>query len=311
MIVCFAPNPSIDKHFEVERVEPGAIHRPTALMRVPGGKGLNVARAAATLGAEVHVVALLGGHAGRWIADELAGLRIPLTAVWSAFETRSCLSVADLETGSLTEFYEGASPVSTTEWAEFVQSAQELGARASWTTASGSLPPGAPATGYAELVDGQNTVADTRELGGARPALVKVNAAEAAALAGFACDTASAAIAAARALRDLAGGDGHAAVVTRGRHGAVLLTPDGAAWQASLDVIGPYPVGSGDAFLAGLVVALDRAETWPDALRVAVAAGVANAELPGAGRLDRGRAEQLVAHVRLEQVAAHSALESE
>src|SRR5207247_6954304 len=30
---------------------------------------------------------------------------------------------------------------------------------------------------------------------------------------------------------------------------------------------GPYPVGSGDAFLGGLVTALDREATWPDALR--------------------------------------------
>lgn len=85
MILCVAPNPSIDKLFEVERLEPGEIHRPTSFTQVPGGKGLNVARAAATLGADVHVVALLGGHAGRWIADEIG---LPLTAVWTTAETR-------------------------------------------------------------------------------------------------------------------------------------------------------------------------------------------------------------------------------
>jgi fructose-1-phosphate kinase PfkB-like protein len=52
-------------------------------------------------------------------------------------------------------------------------------------------------------------------------------------------------------------------------------------------------VGSGDAFLAGLVVALDRGAGWPEAFRAALGAGAANAELPGAGRLDRARAEQL------------------
>ena len=43
-------------------------------------------------------------------------------------------------------------------------------------------------------------------------------------------------------------------------------------------------VGSGDAFLGGLVSALDRAKGWPDALRDAVAAGTANTLSVGGGR---------------------------
>ena len=139
MILCVAPNPSIDKLFEVDRLEPGGIHRPTAFTQVPGGKGLNVARAAATLGADVHVVALLGGHAGRWVADEI---RLPLTTVWTTAETRSCLSVADKRTGSLTEFYESGPAIAADEWAEFVRTVAALAPSAEWTAVSGSLPPG-------------------------------------------------------------------------------------------------------------------------------------------------------------------------
>ena len=43
----------------------------------------------------------------------------------------------------------------------------------------------------------------------------------------------------------------------------------------------------------GLVVALDGGAGWPDALRAALGAGAANAEQPGAGRLDRSRAAEL------------------
>ena len=42
---------------------------------------------------------------------------------------------------------------------------------------------------------------------------------------------------------------------TRGRDGAVMVAPDGRALSAAADAEGRYPVGSGDAFLAGLVVA--------------------------------------------------------
>jgi 1-phosphofructokinase family hexose kinase len=299
VIVCVAPNPSIDKLLAVERLEPGTIHRPASFVRVPGGKGLNVARAAATLGAEVRAVALLGGHHGRWIAEELPALGPALTAVWYDGETRSCLSVADAASQSLTEFYEDPSPVSGSVWEELVDRVREAGSGASWLTVSGSLPGGAPADGYEQLAQGENVAVDTTALGGARPALVKLNAVEASEVTGQAVDTAEDALAAARDLRKRIGGESKVAVVTQGRDGAVLIDPDGRAWRGQLDFSGPYPVGSGDAFLAGLVVALEREASWPEALQAALGAGAANAELPGAGRLERGRAELLAERARI------------
>ena len=71
MIVCVAANPSIDKLFEVERLVPGAIHRPVAFVQTPGGKGLNVARAVHTLGADVMATGILRGHAGKWLEEAL------------------------------------------------------------------------------------------------------------------------------------------------------------------------------------------------------------------------------------------------
>ena len=67
MIICVAANPSIDKLFEVERLAPGAIHRPVAFVQTAGGKGLNVARAANALGADVRAAGILMCHAGRWL----------------------------------------------------------------------------------------------------------------------------------------------------------------------------------------------------------------------------------------------------
>jgi fructose-1-phosphate kinase PfkB-like protein len=83
MIVCLAANPSIDRLFGVDRLTPGGIHRPAEFAQVAGGKGLNVARAASALGAEVRAVALLGGHAGRWIAEQCEREGIELAAAWA------------------------------------------------------------------------------------------------------------------------------------------------------------------------------------------------------------------------------------
>jgi fructose-1-phosphate kinase PfkB-like protein len=130
--------------------------------------------------------------------------------------------------------------------------------------------------------------------------VVKVNASEAGQLTGRPVRTADNALAAARQLHEATAG---AAIVTLGRDGAVLVDPQGNASAGSIAAEGRYPVGSGDAFLAGLVVALDGGAAWDDALRAALGAAIANAELPGAGVLDPGRAAQLAEACRIVPVA--------
>jgi 1-phosphofructokinase family hexose kinase len=290
VILCVAANPSVDRLFTVDRLVPGEIHRPADLVQVAGGKGLNVARAVAALGGDAEAVALLGGHAGRWIAQELEREGVVLHDAPAAAETRSSLSVAGAPEG-LTEFYEHGLPLAPGEWAGLVELVIQLAPRAGWMTVSGSLPVGAPPDAYVLLVPLTCTAFDSRAAGiDAGPAVVKLNENEAALATGLATDDAAGALAAAQALQARSGGT---AVVTRGRAGAIMVTRDGEELAGRLDATGAFPVGSGDAFLAGLVVALDRGAGWPDALRAALGAGAANAELPGAGRLERDRAERL------------------
>jgi fructose-1-phosphate kinase PfkB-like protein len=127
----------------------------------------------------------------------------------------------------------------------------------------------------------------------AQPDVVKVNQAEARELLGVPTARREEALSAANKLRDLAGGDGHAGVVTRGAEGVVVAAPDGTLYEGVLYVRGRYPVGSGDAFLAGLITSLDRGDAWDEALGHALGAATANAELPGAGKLDPARAAEL------------------
>ena len=299
MILCVAANPSIDRLFDVDRLEPGEIHRPARFAQVPGGKGLNVARAAASLGGDVRAAALLGGHAGRWMAEALAGEGIPLEAAWAEAETRSSLSVGGHEAG-LTEFYEYGHPITPAEWQGFADVVASLAPTAAWVTISGSLPPGAPADGYLPMIAAGRVAFDSREAGlEARPAVVKLNAEEASTVTRRSTVDAAGAASAAQALHEATGG---AAIVTRGGDGAVLVTRDGGAFSGNAPAQGRYPVGSGDAFLAGLVVALDRGTGWDEALAAAIGAGSANAVMPGAGVLDRGRAEELAAAVEISEV---------
>jgi 1-phosphofructokinase family hexose kinase len=296
MILCVAANPSVDRLFTVERLVPGEIHRPAVFVQVPGGKGLNVARAAAALGGRVQAAALLGGHAGRWIAEQLEAGGIELHATWAEAETRSSLSVAGAFEG-LTEFYEHGFPVSDEEWRQFARVVAELAPEARWVTLSGSLPAGSPQDGYLSLIPLASTAFDSVEQGiEARPQIVKLNAAEASQQTGLPVTDPDQGLAAARLLHEATGG---AAVVTLGEAGAVMVTPEGSGLEGSCSARGSYPVGSGDAFLAGLMVAVDQGAGWEESLRSGLGAGAANAELPGAAILDPDRARRLAGGARL------------
>jgi 1-phosphofructokinase family hexose kinase len=308
VILCVAANPSIDKLFEVERVVPGAIHRPSGFVQVPGGKGLNVARAAHSLGADVVATGILAGHAGRWMVEALAGEGVPGTFAWVDGETRSSLSVADRRTGGLTEFYERGEDVGSEGWEHLEGVVRGALPGKSWMTMSGNLPPGAPDDGYARLISiaregGVRTALDARERAlaagiEARPDVVKVNEEEAAWLLGMGIASVDDAKRAAAVLRGRLGGSA-AGIVTCGADGALVAGPDGQIVHGRLYVRGPYPVGSGDAFLGGLVTALDRGDPWRDAVALALGAATANAETAGAGRLDPTAAAELAARADL------------
>jgi 1-phosphofructokinase family hexose kinase len=297
-IVFVAANPSIDRLYEVDRLTPGAIHRPEALVAVPGGKGLNAARAATRLGGRVTALGIVAGRAGDWIEEGLAARGVDARWVRSGGETRTCVSILDRSTGVLTEIYERGEPVDTDSW-EALESlvADELGrGDVAAIALSGSLPPGAPPDGFgriARLAGGAGSgpvpvLADTygpalAAVLAERPAIVKINAEEAGDATGITVTDAPSAESAAAILgrRGAAG-----VVVTLGPEGAVVVTATGSHRLTPHGVRGAYPVGSGDAFLGGLAVGFARGDDTIDAARLGLAAGGANTLMPGAGELD-------------------------
>jgi 1-phosphofructokinase family hexose kinase len=314
MIVCAAASPSLDKLFVVEHLEVGGVHRPREFLQLPGGKAINVARAALALGGHVEVVGLAGGHGGQWLAEQTEAEGIPARFARSGSETRASLSVLDLDRELLTEFYEAGGPVERGEWQAFSAAVASALGRADWLAIAGSLPRDAPADGYAELVThahaaGARAAIDARGPAlalalEAAPEVVKVNASEAAETLGSAVVDLETALAAASSLRTRSGHDEGIAVVTNGLDGAALAMPNGSLCTGRLGARGPFAVGSGDAFLAGLLIGRERGDPWDEAFALALAAGAANAERPGPGRLDPRRAEGLRLDVDLERPAA-------
>jgi 1-phosphofructokinase family hexose kinase len=289
-------NPAIDKVAAVDRLELGRIHRPELLATVPGGKALNAVRVARALGLDADIVAVIAGHAGAWVVEQLAARGIPGWFVGLEGETRTCLSVLDLETGQLTEFYEPGLDLPDDQWVA-VEGALRDGLadrpRATVVLLAGSLPPGAPVDAYGRLA-AQASTAGARvvvDVGGAplgaaleaRSWLVKINAAEATATTGLpTTDRHEVATVARRLIHDGA----EQALVTMGVEGAMLVT-EARAWTVGrAPELGRYSVGSGDALVGGFVAALARGDDLPTAFRSGAAAATANALIPGQGELD-------------------------
>ena len=288
MITVAGMSPSLDLTYVVDDLQLGQIHRPSAMVRCAGGKSLNLARAARTVGADVHLVGIFAGTTGRWLADQLTAAGIAVSLIEASGETRTCVSIGSRRTGELTELYPYAETVPAPVWHRFTtRLSEQVVTRPGWLAISGLTPAGAPPHGLAEMIrrarDGGARVAiDTHgsALGPAltaRPELTKINRVEAAELLGVAEDTGLESMA--ERIADRTGG---AVVLTDGADGALGLDRTGAWRVPAYPTRGRYPVGSGDSFLGGLVAALDRDDDLAGALQWAGACGTANALVPGA-----------------------------
>ena len=318
MILVVAGHASVDRFYEVDRLRPRSIHRLAPPIVVAGGKGLNVARAARSLGAEVELLTILAGHSGRWIAESLQAAGIEGSCVWAEGETRTSISIAERAqpTAHLTEFYEDSRPIESDTWLELEARAKHALERTELLCLSGSLIAGAPVDGYRRLTDlahqaGVPVALDSYGvylLHGieAAPDLVKVNAREA----GDALesdpperDVLSWASRAAAALRTRAGAR-TACVITCGSDGMALADAHGDIYRGRLDHLGRFPVGCGDVALAAFAIAMSERRSWRDALAAALGAAGASASTAGPGLLHRSEADALTGRAVTERVEA-------
>jgi 1-phosphofructokinase family hexose kinase len=302
VILCVTPNPALDRTLLLPQLRRGEVLRPSEVIVAAGGKGLNVARSLRALGSPVRCAGPLGGHNGRLFAELAVREGLDGVWTWAEGETRICTILVE-SAGESTGIYERGQALTPAVWERFCDDMLRAAQEASAICLCGSLPPGVPPGRYAAAIaalraTGVHVWVDTSGPAleaalAARPGAIKVNAEEAAALLSTPIADVPAALAAAVAIRAR---DVATVVITLGRAGAVLLDADGA-WLATpppIQVVSA--VGSGDAFLAGLLHASAKGASSAEALRYAVATGAANAAAPGVARFtEQDVAELLVA----------------
>ena len=312
MIVTVTLNAAIDRTLVVPSFQPGQRHRASVGFPSAGGKGINVARALKRLGAPVVCTGLAGGRTGTLLVEELTHEGILNDFVRIGGESRTSIAVLDPTSNQYTEINEWGPEVTEEELQILREKLAYLAQRAEFVVLSGSLPRAVDPGFYGELVRELNrgqllTVVDSegeplRLAVEAEPYLVSPNQQEAEALVGheFVDEEDLAA-----GLDEIADLGARNVLITQEAGCYALLREDRAELRIRAEAPRVEPVsevGAGDTLLAGFLAARAAGKPFDEAVRSAVAAGVASVLEAGAGRFDPREASRLASLVQLEHI---------
>jgi 1-phosphofructokinase family hexose kinase len=310
MIAVAGFNSAVDMVAETDAIRAGELIRLSSVCAYPGGKGVHVAQTCGALGEAVRLVGLIDdGHQPMF--ERVLGERgVTFRGVRMSSRLRTCYAIRDAS-GVITELLEWNTSIEPDTITQLERAFLIACEGASIAVVSGSLPSGAPSSLYAKLIARlhnrvPHVILDTsgpalEEALASGPSVVKPNREEAARLIGRELSTMDDAL---DAVRDIARRGSRAAIVSLGAEGAAVcwdgrLARIDVPMQAAADGAGAGAVGSGDCFIAGLAVALARAEPVDDALRLAAACGAANVLTREPGWCRRNDVERLIGEVRI------------
>jgi 1-phosphofructokinase family hexose kinase len=299
-------NPALDRRVVIEYWARGKTQRCVETRETPGGKGLNVAMAAKTLGADVRLMGFAGGHRGKLLEAAVRETGIRAKWLWVPEETRISTFVHEKKGNVVTEFLEPGPHVPEKSAQELIDVVASSPKSAKVACLSGGLPPGLGNEYYARLIRawqerGVFTLLDTsgpplRQALRANPDLVKLNREEAQAATQMDIRTQAEALA---ALQKVVKIGARAAVISLGGRGALVWWKGRCGVLTLPKVLAKNPVGAGDCMVAGIATAIANRENDDDIFLAGAAAGTAKAICEETGRLRIEDFRQLRSNVRL------------
>ena len=309
MIITVTLNAALDKTLEVPNFRVGRRHRAVEQTTMPGGKGVNIARALKRLGQPVIATGLAGGATGNQIVDALNDEAILNGFVRIREESRTNTAVLDPTTGVHTEINERGPSVSAHDLEMFRDKLLYLAKGASMCVFAGSLPRGVAPDVYAGLIRelkklGVTTIVDTegeplRLATRAEPNVVSPNELEAEELVGHEFNDIDDR---ARAVTEMTRlGPAEAIMTVSDGCYAHVLDGGAALYRVRIEEQeARSAIGSGDAFLAGYIAARYLGRSPTECLRYGVACGAESVQHFGAGLLDPAAVDRLLPEVELE-----------
>lgn len=310
MILSVTLNACVDHATFVDELRVGDTNRVLRTETDAGGKGVNLSRVTAELGAESHASGFLGGDTGEFVKSVLEHQGVRCAFVWVQGKTRINFSVEDAHGGPPTTFNSTGPTLSEDEWGALVAWCGHLGASRPTVAMGGSIPPGAPADAFAVLASlfrergcfvAMDADGEPMRLGlRAGPDLIKPNVAEASRLLGRSLPNLDARVRAALDLREAGIAE---VLLSMGGEGALLARDEGVWRAVPPKVVVRSTIGSGDSLLGGYLVGRERGVSTAEALALGTACGAATATTDGSEIARRPVVERLLPEVSVEKLA--------
>lgn len=303
-------NPAVDVSASVEQLIPARKLRCAGERRDAGGGGINVARVAHRMGADVMAAYLAGGVVGELLNELVAAEGVPHAMFEVAGQTRESVNIVERSTGREYRFIMPGPTIAEDEWRGFLSRFSELIRSTSMVVLSGGLPPGAPQDAYAVMARAAKAAGARVVLDASGPALragldegvflIKPSIDELREYAGESMTTQADWKRVSRALIEVQAAE--VVVLSLSAEGALLTTKEGA-WRArspAAEVVST--IGAGDSFVGAMVWAIDAGKDLKDAFRYGVAAGTATLLAPGTQLCRREDVMRLADEVELAPV---------
>jgi 6-phosphofructokinase 2 len=303
-ILTLTLNPALDVLTTIDKVSDTHKMRCGAVIKHPGGGGVNVARVLHRLGANCVAAYLEGGVTGERHHKLMNAEKVRCHVLPIADETRESFSVHELASGNDYRFVLPGPNVSVTEIdACFDYVAQHLPKQ--FLVLSGGLAPGVPVDFYARLTmlakqQGVRVVLDANgpvlaEALKVGVYLFKPSLRELRDMTGLALPDQASQVAAAQQL--IHSGQAQIVAVSLGAEGAMVVSAR-ESWRArSIQVDVQTTIGAGDSFVAGMVWSLARGDTLLKAFQYAMACGAAALLAPGTSLAQASDVHRLIPYL--------------
>lgn len=313
MILTVTVNPALDRTMTVPNFQVGFRHRATDTIVLPGGKGINVARAGKILGWPVIATGFVGGRKGDQIVADLNDEGILSDFVRIEGESRTYTAVVDPANVVVTEINEHGPEISKEEFERIFEKLDYLAQAADVVVLAGSLPRGLGDDCYAQMIQRLRrhevkvvfyTYSDPLRAGlKAEPDIIFPKLVDAERVIGYEFNDVADEIDAAEKLCAMGAGS---TVITSRYKCVARLNCDGVmrtfvATAPPVEVISP--MGWGDALVGGYCVRMLQGDPPPECLRYGLGCGAANLMRYGAGVFLPEDAERLAERVDLQEVS--------
>jgi tagatose 6-phosphate kinase len=308
-ILCLGTTPAVQRVMIFRKLALDAVNRATTTLDGAAGKSVNVAKVLKALGEQPIAMGFLGGDRGEFLRTALVERGIESDFVTVSTRTRQCITVIDESAGTQSELVEESQPVEPADFVRLMAIIRRHVPECRAMVMSGTIVTGGPVNLYFDCtqlteIAGAFTVVDAQgaaliEALKAEPGLIKPNRSELAATVGRELGDDADVM---KAMRELIERGAQRVVVTAGKEPTLAF--DGKHfWRiVSPQIRAVNPIGSGDAFTAGLVSRLMRGDDLGEACRWGSAAGAANALTMMTGEVNRVEVERFAPKIEVQRI---------